>query len=126
MTYWQLKKMRRQQANQIKDGFFIPMAPINTNPGLDNSEVVDESEVIDESKVVDESEIVNGSVIAVNGEDSVEEVEKAEVPTDDSVETEVVAEAEQDSPEITESEDDVKKSNPPKATRRKAKSTKSE
>ena len=114
MTYWQLKKMRRQQANQVKDGFFIPMAPINTTTGLDNSEVVDESEVIDESETV------------VGDERSVEELDKVEVPTADSVETKVVAEAEQDSPEITESEDDVKKSNPPKATRRKAKSTKSE
>ena len=126
MTYWQLKKMRRQQVKQVKDGFFIPMAPINTNAGLDNSEVVDESGVIDKSKVVDDSESVNGSVIAVNGEDSVEEVEKAEVPTDDSVETKVGTDTEQVSSEITESEDDVKKSNPPKATRRKAKSSKSE
>ena len=64
--------------------------------------------------------------LAVNGEESVEEVEKAEVPTDDSVETEVGTDTEQVSSEITESEDDVKKSNPPKTTRRKAKSTKSE
>lgn len=114
MTYWQLKKMRRQQAKQVKDGFFIPMAPINTNASLDNSEVVDESEV------VGESEIVVGDV------ESVEELEKVEVPTDDSVETKVGTDTEQVSSEITESEDDVKESNPPKATRRKAKCTKSE
>ena len=104
MTYWQLKKMRRQQANQVKDGFFIPTAPINMNVCLDKSEVVDESDVVDKSEVV------------VGDEESVEELEKVEVPTDDSVETEVG----------TDTEDDLKKSNPPKATRRKAKSTKSE
>lgn len=104
MTYWQLKKMRRQQANQVKNGFFIPTAPINTNAGLDNSEVVDESEVVDKSEVV------------VGDEESVEKLEKVEVPTDDSVETKVG----------TDTEDDLKKSNPPKATRRKAKPAKSE
>lgn len=104
MTYWQLKKMRRQQANQIKDGFFIPMAPINTNAGLDNSEVVDESDVVGKSEIV------------AGDEESVEELEKVEVPTDDSVETKVG----------TETEDDLKKSNPPKVTRRKAKPAKSE
>lgn len=96
--------MRRQQANQVKDGFFIPTAPINTNVGLDNSEVVDESEVVDKSEVV------------VGDEESVEKLEKVEVPTDDSVETKVG----------TDTEDDLKKSNPPKATRRKAKPAKSE
>ena len=118
MTYWQLKKMRRQQANQIKDGFFIPTAPINTNAGLNNSEVVDESDVVGKSEVV------------VGDEESVEELEKVEVPTDNSVETEVGTEvdtdAEQVSSEITHSENDVKKSNPPKAARRKAKPAKSE
>ena len=114
MTYWQLKKMRRQQANQVKDGFFIPTAPINANVGLDNSEVVDESDVVGKSEIV------------VGDEKSVEELEKVEVPTDDSVETKVGTDAEQVSSEITESKDDVKKSNPPKATRQKAKRTKSE
>ena len=104
MTYWQLKKMRRQQAKQVKNGFFIPTAPINTNVGLNNSEVVDESDVVDKSEVV------------VGDEESVKELEKVEIPTDDSVETEVV----------TDTEDDLKKSNPPKATRRKAKPAKSE
>lgn len=106
--------MRRQQANQSKDGFFIPMAPINTNAGLDNSEVVDESGIVSKSEIV------------VGDEKSVEELEKVEVPTDDSVETEVGTDAKQVSSEITESEDDVKKSAPPKAARRKAKPAKSE
>lgn len=96
--------MRRQQANQVKNGFFIPTAPINTNVCLDNSEVVDESDVVGKSEVV------------VGDEESVEELEKVEVPTDNSVETKVG----------TETEDDLKKSNPPKATRRKAKPAKSE
>lgn len=104
MTYWQLKKMRRQQVKQVKNGFFIPTAPINTNVGLNNSEVVDESDVVDKSEVV------------VGDEESVKELEKVEIPTDDSVETEVG----------TDTEDDLKKSNPPKATRRKAKPAKSE
>lgn len=106
--------MRRQQANQIKNGFFIPTAPINANVGIDNSEVVDESDVVGKSEIV------------VGDEKSVEELEKVEVPTDDSVETKVGTDTEQVSSEITESKDDVKKSNPPKATRQKAKRTKSE
>ena len=96
--------MRRQQAKQVKNGFFIPTAPINTNVGLNNSEVVDESDVVDKSEVV------------VGDEESVKELEKVEIPTDDSVETEVG----------TDTKDDLKKSNPPKATRRKAKPAKSE
>ena len=114
MTYWQLKKMRRQQANQIKNGFFIPTAPINTNVGLDNSEVVDESDVVGKSEIV------------LGDEKSVKELEKVEVPTDNSVETEVGTDTEQVSSEITEPKEETEKSVPPKATRRKAKPAKSE